>query len=209
MPRLVASIAIHHEKPHLDRLFDYEVPPELDAEAQPGVRVRVVFAGRLVSGVIIARAESSGFTGKLSAIRSLSGAEPVLSQEVAQLSRAVADRWAGTLSDVLRLAIPARHARVEREPGVPAAAIPAPPEPGGWSRYAHGAAFLSHLASSASGARATSEPRPPAGSPGRARPGRPCPESVGPPRSPLPPRPPSRPVAASSSWCRTAVTPPG
>ena len=31
-----------------------------------------------------------------------------------RLCRAVADRWAGTLSDVLRLAVPPRHARVEK-----------------------------------------------------------------------------------------------
>ncbi|MGI9196547.1 MAG: hypothetical protein ACR2KE_03705, partial [Candidatus Nanopelagicales bacterium] len=27
--------------PHLDRVFDYSVPPAMAAEAQPGVRVRV------------------------------------------------------------------------------------------------------------------------------------------------------------------------
>ena len=41
--------------------------------------------------------------------------EPVLTAEVAALCRAVADRYAGVLADVLRLAVPPRHARVEAE----------------------------------------------------------------------------------------------
>ena len=40
-------------------------------------------------------------------------AEPVLTEEIAGLARAVADRYAGTLADVLRLAIPQRHAATE------------------------------------------------------------------------------------------------
>jgi primosomal protein N' (replication factor Y) len=40
---------------HLDREFDYLVPRELEADAQPGVRVRIRFAGRLVDGFIVSR----------------------------------------------------------------------------------------------------------------------------------------------------------
>jgi primosomal protein N' (replication factor Y) len=39
--------------------------------------------------------------------------EPVLHPEIARLARDVADRYAGTLADVLRLAVPPRHARAE------------------------------------------------------------------------------------------------
>ncbi len=38
----------------------------------------------------------------------------MLTPEVLALCRAVADRYAGTLSDVLRLAVPRRHATAER-----------------------------------------------------------------------------------------------
>ncbi len=142
----IATVAVHHEVPHLDRLFDYTVPAELDAAAQPGVRCRIGFAGRLISGYIVARPEVTDYTGDLKPIKSLSGSEPVLSTEIAQLARAVADRWAGTLSDVLRLAVPARHARVEKEPGGPAPAPLPPPAPGEWAHYGHGPALLTHLA---------------------------------------------------------------
>lgn len=42
---------------HLDQYFDYAVPEELDAEAQPGVRVRVRFgAGGATSAAGAVRA---------------------------------------------------------------------------------------------------------------------------------------------------------
>ena len=96
--------------PHLDRVFDYEVPEKLAAAAQPGVRVRVRLAGRLVDGFVLERVETSD--RELQPLSSVHG-PAVLTPEIADLCRAVADRYAGTLADVLRFAIPPRHARVE------------------------------------------------------------------------------------------------
>ena len=43
----VARVLVDKGVLHLDRYFDYAVPEDLDADAQPGVRVRVRFgAGR-------------------------------------------------------------------------------------------------------------------------------------------------------------------
>lgn len=39
----VARVLVNKGVLHLDQYFDYAVPEELDAEAQPGVRVRVRF----------------------------------------------------------------------------------------------------------------------------------------------------------------------
>ncbi|NYF58454.1 primosomal protein N' [Micromonospora purpureochromogenes] len=101
--------------PHLDRPFDYLVPAELDADAVPGVRVKVRFAGQLVDGWLLDRADDSGHTGRLAYLEKVVSAEPVLAPEIARLARAVADRYAGSLADVLRLAVPPRHARVEKD----------------------------------------------------------------------------------------------
>ncbi len=98
---------------HLDRDFDYLVPPELDALAQPGVRVRVRFAGRLVDGYLLERRTHSDHGGKLVALERVVSGERVLTPEILQLATAVAARYAGTRADVLRLAIPPRHARTE------------------------------------------------------------------------------------------------
>ncbi|MGW0326230.1 primosomal protein N' [Nocardia sp. NPDC003183] len=98
---------------HLDRDFDYLVPAELDEIAQPGVRVRVRFAGRLVDGYLLERLPRSDHTGKMMPLERVVSAERVLTPEILRLATAVAARYAGTRADVLRLAIPPRHARTE------------------------------------------------------------------------------------------------
>jgi len=138
---------------HLDRPFDYLVPSSLDDDARPGVRVRVRFAGQLVDGFVLDRVAASDHGGKLSYVERVVSAERVLSPDVARLARTVADRYAGTLADVLRLAVPPRHARAE---AVPLAPAPAGARPGasevspaiatGWGRYPAGAALLRALA---------------------------------------------------------------
>ncbi|WP_433594653.1 primosomal protein N' [Nocardia sp. CA-145437] len=103
------------EPAHLDRDFDYVVPPELDEIAQPGVRVRVRFSGRLIDGYLLERLERSAHTGKLVRLERVVSGERVLTPEILKLVTAVAARYAGTRADVLRLAIPPRHAKVETE----------------------------------------------------------------------------------------------
>ncbi|BCN48908.1 primosomal protein N' [Rhodococcus hoagii] len=131
---------------HLDREFDYLIPAELDDQAQPGVRVRVRFSGRLVDGYLLERIESSEHPGKLGWLDRVVSAEPVLTPEVRDLVDAVAQRYAGTRTDVLRLAVPPRHAKVESEEWTPRPA-PEPPKADreAWSAYTHGINFLEAL----------------------------------------------------------------
>lgn len=110
----VARVAVDVPLPHLDRLFDYLVPAQLAESAVPGCRVRVRFSGRLTGGYLVERADGSEHQGKLAYLERVLSAEPVLTPEIAGLARAVADRYGGTLADVLRLAIPPRHAAVEK-----------------------------------------------------------------------------------------------
>ena len=116
----VARVAVDISLAHLDRPFDYLVPASLDEAAVPGCRVRVRFAGQLVDGYLLERTQTSEHQGKLARLERVTSPEPVLTPEIFDLARAVADRYAGTLADVLRLAIPPRHATAEREtpPGV-------------------------------------------------------------------------------------------
>ncbi|MDR6911103.1 primosomal protein N' (replication factor Y) [Rhodococcus fascians] len=132
--------------PHLDREFDYLVPEDASDDAQPGVRVRVRFAGRLVDGFLLARLAETDHPGRLGWLDRVVSAERVLTPEIAELVSAVADRYAGTRADVLRLAVPARHARVEAEPPpvVDEAAEPVVDRTG-WAAYTHGSNFLDAL----------------------------------------------------------------
>lgn len=135
--------------PHLDREFDYLVSAEQSDDAQPGVRVRVRFHGRLVDAFVLERRNDTDHAGKLGWLDRVVSPEPVLTTEIRRLVDAVAARYAGTRADVLRLAVPPRHARVEREPA-PALPSPAvgPVDPSGWEAYGRGAQFLAALAES-------------------------------------------------------------
>ena len=146
----VARIAVDVALAHLDRPFDYRVPAHLDDAAAPGVRVRVRFAGRLVDGFLLERVADSDHAGRLAWVDKVVSPEPVLTADVAALCRAVADRYAGVLADVLRLAVPPRHARVEAEPqvlpdGASTATSAAANGTGAWARYPRGPALLDAL----------------------------------------------------------------
>jgi primosomal protein N' (replication factor Y) len=120
--------------PHLDRPFDYLVPDDLDDVVQAGSRVRVRFAGRLVDAYVLERVQESEHEGRLTFLERAVGAEPVLTPETIQLFRAIADRWAGTFVDVVRLGVPARHVSAEAHRTEPAPLLPlAVDGQGGWS----------------------------------------------------------------------------
>ncbi len=141
----VAQVLLESPVPHLDREFDYLVPRELDESARPGVRVKVRFGHRDVTGWLVGRAAEPSTGARLQPLRSVVSPEQVLTEQTLALARAVARRYAGTTSDVLRLAIPPRVATVEKEQ---AAALQSP-EPTG-----------AGAPSTASGQDAASDPVP-------------------------------------------------
>ncbi len=134
---------------HLDREFDYLVSAEQSDAAQPGVRVRIRFAGRLVDALVLERTQSSSHPGALRFIERVISSEVVAPEQLRQLVDALADRYAGTRTDLYRAAIPARHARAET---TATAAHTTPwerfgkvsePDLSGWSEYQHGESFVS------------------------------------------------------------------
>ena len=132
--------------PHLDREFDYLVAAELSDDAQPGVRVRVRFHGRLVDAFVLERRSGTDHVGQLGWLDRVISAEPVLTPEVRRLVDAVAARYAGTRPDVLRLAVPPRHAAAEKtQRQVCLLPVVDPVDASGWARYAGGGKFLDAL----------------------------------------------------------------
>ncbi|WP_242701874.1 primosomal protein N' [Arthrobacter cavernae] len=154
----VARVLLESPLPHLDRPFDYSVPAELATAAAAGVRVRVKFNGQELNGYILERRGSSDAGHPLTPLHKVVSPVQVLTPGLAALAGAVAARYAGTLSDVLRSAIPPRVAKVEKEllggdlaaeasgPGP----VPHVPDASAWAMYGNGAAFLQHLAAGGS-----------------------------------------------------------
>lgn len=155
----VARLWVDVPLPHLDRPFDYLVPEQLSEQVRFGSRVRVRFSGRLVDGYVLERRADSDHAGKLALLDRAVGGEPVLTHETAALFRAVADRWAGSAVDVIRLGVPSRHARAEAASVESAPAVSVPDGPAGFDGYRAGAAFLRAVADGRS-ARAVWSARP-------------------------------------------------
>jgi primosomal protein N' (replication factor Y) len=144
----VARVCVDVPLPHLDRLFDYLVPEQLDEAAQPGTRVRVRFSGQLVDGWLLDRVEHSDHERKLAFLEKVVSPERVLRPQIVELARDIAERYAGSLTDVLRLAVPPRHAAAEKGATKPVErpVAPASTGGGGWGHYMAGQAFLRALA---------------------------------------------------------------
>ncbi|TIC85451.1 primosome assembly protein PriA [Nocardioides sp. GY 10127] len=149
----VARVLLDLQPAHLDRVFDFAVPATLADAARPGVRVKVRFAGQEADGFLLERADESDHTGLLQPLRRVVGSEAVLTPEIAALAGDVAARYAGTRPDVLRLAVPPRHATAEAEEAARRAASPVQPRPPAgpgpaetaWAAHPHAAAWLGHL----------------------------------------------------------------
>ena len=113
---LYAQVVIDSPLPQLDRPFEYVVPSEL-GPIEPGVRVRVPF-GRstsLVDGFVISVSNEPTFDGSLASVDTVVSLAPVLTANVYQLARKVADRQVASVHDVLKLAIPSRSVAVEKK----------------------------------------------------------------------------------------------
>src|SRR5690625_5245504 len=111
----IAEVVLDLPLAHLDHTFDYLVPAKFADAAQPGARISARFGPKDVDGFIVARRERSEYQGRLMPLRRVISPEQVLPARILRLARAVADYYGGTLADVLRLALPPRHARVEKE----------------------------------------------------------------------------------------------
>ncbi|MGQ4554026.1 primosomal protein N' [Dermabacteraceae bacterium CCM 9519] len=109
----VAQVLVLGRLAHLDRLFEYAVPQKWQAAA-PGCRVKVRFAGRECDGFVVSRSESAQTERRLAPLQRLVSEVPVLSPQVLAACREIAERSAGTVADVVRLAVPPRHARAEK-----------------------------------------------------------------------------------------------
>ncbi|WP_394161471.1 primosomal protein N' family DNA-binding protein [Galactobacter valiniphilus] len=155
----VARVLLETPVPHLDRPFDYLVSAELDDAARPGVRVRVPFGGRRLNGYLLERVDEPEPGVRPVPLAAVVSPEVVLDPDVLALARDVAERYAGTVADVLRAALPPRVAKVEKEEREAQEPFdPGLPEPGPWSLEDGGAAFLDALAAGESPRVVTSCP---------------------------------------------------
>ncbi|GKQ42562.1 primosomal protein N' [Companilactobacillus sp. RD055328] len=88
---MIAKIIVDIPTMQTNRTFDYEVPVELAEVIQKGVRVEVPFGRRKIQGFVDELVDDSDFSGKLKPISNIIDIQPVLNDEMLQLSKWMAD----------------------------------------------------------------------------------------------------------------------
>lgn len=135
-----ARIIVDVEPAHLDHPFDYRIPDGW--VVRPGQQVRVSFAGRRRTGWVLAvGSQTTAEPSRIKRLERMSGDIVWFDEDDLRLFRWVARRWGGTLTSVLRHALPKRVAGVEdsmahwgEPPPVPAEEPPSCPAKA-WRAY--------------------------------------------------------------------------
>ncbi len=101
----------------LDREFDYQVPPALQAAVRLGSRVQVPFGRSTARGYVVGLAARSE-RGDLKAIEALVSPKPLLSETLLELARWMGAYYGATIEQAIRTVLPCavrRHGAAFRE----------------------------------------------------------------------------------------------
>jgi len=107
-----ARVALESPLPQLDRLFDYEIPEDL--EVAVGCRVVVPFGNGQKDGFVVEITDTTDWVGKVARLTEVVSSLSVLTKQTYELVRAVADRQATSFGDVVGSAVPVRAVRAEK-----------------------------------------------------------------------------------------------
>ncbi|WP_304608868.1 primosome assembly protein PriA [Glycomyces amatae] len=141
---MIAAVVLNDLPAHLTRTWEYRIPAALTADVRIGCRIKAHLARRSRTGYVTALRPATPNDTALKTLTGLISAQPVLTAETLHLTKAIADRYAGTHADVLRLAVPERRASAEHQPATTPLPITAPPLDA-WAPYTHGTAYLRAL----------------------------------------------------------------
>lgn len=99
---------------HLDQLYDYQIPEKLSEFIQVGVRVQLPFGGRETEGIVVERVGIPERAGELKNITRVLSDVPVATTQSLLLIDTIAAHFGANPWDVIRSAIPARVASVDK-----------------------------------------------------------------------------------------------
>ncbi|WEV63416.1 primosomal protein N' [Bifidobacterium sp. ESL0732] len=112
----IAQVILDVQATHLGQTFDYLIDEKLSEAAQPGVMVRVRFGGRRVNGIVWNRVEKSHTAASaLRYIERVMTPDVLVSASMRRDITAIAEAYGGTPANILRLAVPPRVAKVDKE----------------------------------------------------------------------------------------------
>lgn len=156
----IARVVLDVQAAHLGATFDYLVDDGQSEQARPGVLVRVRFGGRRVNGIIWDRADRSDTpTSSLRFLERVVSPHVLVPAALREDITLIADAYGGTRANILRLAVPPRVARVDREQGLSSAGARSS-FPASSARSARSASPASDASSSAAASSLPSSLRP-------------------------------------------------
>ncbi|MCL2559671.1 MAG: primosomal protein N' [Turicibacter sp.] len=103
----VAEVVVDIKNKAVDRVFDYQIPENLETVVQPGVRVMVPFGPRALAGMVLRVKASSDFKGKLRPISKVMDVVPILNAELLALGIDLAKETGATMIACFDAMIPA------------------------------------------------------------------------------------------------------
>lgn len=112
----IAQVVLDIQATHLGQTFDYLVEQRYSEGARPGAMVRVRFGGQRVNGIVWKRTDASATPeSSLRYIERVVTDRVLVPESMRDDVTRIADAFGGTRANILRLAVPARVARVEQE----------------------------------------------------------------------------------------------
>lgn len=114
MEREIAEVAV---PVHVDRTFDYRLPPLQQGAVSPGKRVRVRFAGKPVIGFVVGLKEKSNYGGRLNQVLEVLDEQAVIDEQGLKLAHWLSEYYLTPLGPVLQGIVPARTLRVRPSRG--------------------------------------------------------------------------------------------
>ena len=105
----------------LDRDFDYHIPPELEAQVQPGVRVTTPFGPRLTAGLVVQVTSSCALQNiQIKDIVCVVDPRPVFGSDLFPLAQFIKKTWGGAIGQILFSLVPPQPYFKLQESPVPA-----------------------------------------------------------------------------------------
>ena len=107
--RVVAKVAVSKAIYAIDKPYDYLVPPELEGQVLPGMRVAVPFGSgnRGSDGIVLSLERQEENTPTLKPVLSCLDDAPVLDEKGIQLALWMRERYFCTVSDAVKAMLPA------------------------------------------------------------------------------------------------------
>lgn len=112
----IARVVLDIQTPHLGKLFDYVIPEKFSETAVPGALIRARFGYQHCTGVVWERADSSDAPrSALKTIERVLGGGVHVGAAMRADIDGIAEYFGGSRANIVRLAVPPRVAKVEKE----------------------------------------------------------------------------------------------